>query len=319
MEHVIKAVISDEKEINGIIQLEPLRGPQGLSAYEIYVNHLPAGQVAMSETEWLDSLSKINYYKQYKQIYKTTEDNTTVIPILISVYNETCLLDIYLNGLRLNDEEYSINIERKIVTFKMPLNKNQTVYIIVNKTVVAKEIDYNLLKGEKGDQGIQGEQGPQGLKGEKGSKGEKGDIGIGVPNGGNTGQVLVKNSENDYDFKWSDFVNEDNVKINIITNIETITNVFIDGKQEFVKRYNIGSLPNNTTKNIDLGFNINSVMITRFDCYVYNEKTNWGQIIPNGNANNQITVEFNDSKMIVGTTSNRSDYSGYIMLHYIKK
>ena len=64
------------------------------------------------------------------------------------------------------------------------------------------------LKGEKGDigpQGIQGTQGPKGDTGAQGPKGERGDNGqdgVSVPTGGTTGQILSKNSNTDYDFKW---------------------------------------------------------------------------------------------------------------------
>lgn len=70
------------------------------------------------------------------------------------------------------------------------------------------------IKGEKGDKGDTGAQGPQGIQGEQGEKGEKGEKGdtgaqgiqgeqgIGLPNGGNTGDVLVKYSNSDYDFDW---------------------------------------------------------------------------------------------------------------------
>lgn len=46
------------------------------------------------------------------------------------------------------------------------------------------------IKGEKGDTGDTGPQGP------------KGDTGTGVPPAGLTNQVLKKNSNTDYDFKW---------------------------------------------------------------------------------------------------------------------
>lgn len=70
------------------------------------------------------------------------------------------------------------------------------------------------IKGEKGDKGDTGAQGPQGIQGEQGEKGEKGEKGdtgaqgiqgeqgIGLPDGGNTGDVLVKYSNSDYDFDW---------------------------------------------------------------------------------------------------------------------
>ena len=58
-------------------------------------------------------------------------------------------------------------------------------------------------KGDTGPQGPQGDTGPQGPKGDTGPQGPKGDAGVGVPAGGTTGQVLTKNSDTDYDTKWT--------------------------------------------------------------------------------------------------------------------
>lgn len=44
-------------------------------------------------------------------------------------------------------------------------------------------------------------------KGEKGADGEKGDTGIGIPVGGTSKQVIVKNSSNDYDTSWDSVEN----------------------------------------------------------------------------------------------------------------
>lgn len=72
------------------------------------------------------------------------------------------------------------------------------------------------IKGEKGDKGDTGAQGIQGEKGDKGDKGDtgaqgaqgiqgvQGEQGVGVPDGGTTGQALVKLSDNDYDFGFKD-------------------------------------------------------------------------------------------------------------------
>jgi hypothetical protein len=78
-------------------------------------------------------------------------------------------------------------------------------------------------QGEQGIQGIQGEtgpQGPQGIQGETGAtgpQGEKGDTGdtgpqgpqgdpgtdgVGIPAGGNEGQILAKVSDDNYDTEW---------------------------------------------------------------------------------------------------------------------
>lgn len=72
------------------------------------------------------------------------------------------------------------------------------------------------IKGEKGDKGDTGAQGIQGEKGDKGDKGDtgeqgaqgiqgvQGEQGVGMPDGGTTGQVLIKESGNDYDFGFKD-------------------------------------------------------------------------------------------------------------------
>lgn len=57
-------------------------------------------------------------------------------------------------------------------------------------------------KGEKGDNGDKGEQGERGEQGARGLQGIPGQDGIGVPSGGNTGQVLAKQSNADHDTKW---------------------------------------------------------------------------------------------------------------------
>ena len=57
-------------------------------------------------------------------------------------------------------------------------------------------------QGPQGEQGIQGVQGPQGDTGATGATGPQGPAGPGVPDGGSTGQVLVKRSWADYDTEW---------------------------------------------------------------------------------------------------------------------
>lgn len=87
------------------------------------------------------------------------------------------------------------------------------------------------IKGEKGDKGDTGAQGPKGDTGEqgaKGDKGEKGDTGaqgiqgeqgVGLPDGGNAGDVLVKYSNTDYDFDWKGTT--DNVRPNSHSLVES--------------------------------------------------------------------------------------------------
>lgn len=64
-------------------------------------------------------------------------------------------------------------------------------------------------QGPQGEEGPQGEQGIQGEQGEQGPQGEDGPAGadgVGVPSGGDAGQILAKNSSADYDTTWVDKV-----------------------------------------------------------------------------------------------------------------
>ena len=57
-------------------------------------------------------------------------------------------------------------------------------------------------EGPEGPAGADGEQGPQGETGPAGPTGPTGPAGAGIIAGGTTGQVLMKNSDDDYDTKW---------------------------------------------------------------------------------------------------------------------
>lgn len=185
-EKKITAKIKEDENIEGILNLEPLRGPNGYSAYELYVKNLVEGETPLTELEWLDSINKINYYRQYKQTVITEQDNTSFIPIKIKAYNKTCLLEVFLNGLRLDDTEYFVDNESRQLVLTNAINKDQTIHLIVSKTIVSTASDFDLLKGEKGDNGTDGKDG------------------LGVPNGGTTGQVLAKKSDADNDTEWID-------------------------------------------------------------------------------------------------------------------
>lgn len=309
IEKNIKAKLLDEDNIVANINLDSLRGPNGLSAYEIYIAHLPEGETPMTEQEWLDSINKANYYKQYENLYITVNDGEKEFSIGINDYNSTCLLDVYINGLRLEKDEYQLNAKEKSITLNKELQKGQEILFVVKKTIVATATDYDLLKGatfipsvsDEGDISwennqeldnppkknirgatytpnvndagdlswsndknlpnpttinIKGPQGDQGIRGSKwyagdfstitiddmnigdmfldtsesqngdiyiftesgwnyitsirgeqgiqGIQGEKGNDGLGVPSGGSTGQILVKNSNADNDTKWAD-------------------------------------------------------------------------------------------------------------------
>lgn len=208
MEEKIVAEIEEENEIEGIIDLEPLRGAQGYSAYEVYVKNLPEGETPMSEQEWLDNLSKANYYKCFSKriLHQETDEPLEFIPIesLVTKYNSTCILELLINGFKM--QGYGEDVDYWIITYdendsffdENDLDKTKTYIQLINpiktnkgiidvidvniyKTVVATSNDYDLLKGEKGLDGKDG---------------------LGVPAGGTTGQVLAKKSDSDNDTEW---------------------------------------------------------------------------------------------------------------------
>jgi hypothetical protein len=61
-------------------------------------------------------------------------------------------------------------------------------------------------QGEKGDKGDKGDQGDQGIQGETGLTGDQGPVGEGVPEGGNTYDIMIKLSNDDYDTGWSNVI-----------------------------------------------------------------------------------------------------------------
>lgn len=208
MEEKIIAEIEKENEIEGIIDLEPLKGAQGYSAYEIYLKNLSDGETPTSEQEWLDNLSKANYYKCFsKRIFHQKNDEPLeFIPIesYIPEYNSTCILELLINSFKMqgygedvdywlitydeNDGFFDDNDLDKTKTYIQlvkPIKTNEGIIDIIDiniyKTVVAIDNDYDLLKGEKGLNGKDG---------------------LGVPAGGTTGQVLAKKSDIDNDTEW---------------------------------------------------------------------------------------------------------------------
>ncbi len=230
IEKHIKAVVKEQDSIKGVVHFENMRGPNGLSAYEIYVANLPEGEAPLSEQEWLNSLNKANYYKQYKDTYTVLEDNTTTIPINIPQYNSTTLLDVYINGLRLNENEYTINDTNIILT--LPVSKGTEIHKVVSKTVVATPNDYDFLAG---DDGVSITTATAGTSIDSEgytitpiifSKSDNSNVtvnvsakngvnGSGVPDGGTTGQFLAKASDSNQDVTWK------TLTLNVIDNLNS--------------------------------------------------------------------------------------------------
>ena len=96
--------------------------------------------------------------------------------------------------------------------------------------------DVTIIDGAQGPQGIQGPQGVPGQDGQDGApgpqgpqgiQGPQGDPGVGVPAGGTTDEILIKDSDADYATRWSP-------KKDIYPIVETVGN-----QTHIVDRYNI--------------------------------------------------------------------------------
>lgn len=171
MEKEIIAELEEEQELEAVIELEKLRGAQGYNTYELYLRNLSKDEIPMTEKEWLNSLSKTNYYKVYTQRYVDDYNRVTkYIPLKINSYNETCLISVAINGFHLlKDKDYQLldygELTNEDSEYKYDLNENlryislneplytmnhQQIDIEVYKTIVANSEDYEKLKGEGG-------------------------------------------------------------------------------------------------------------------------------------------------------------------------
>lgn len=81
-------------------------------------------------------------------------------------------------------------------------NEPYAYYVDDEDVVYLWSIDQNSWVSMGGLQGPQGPQGIQGVQGPQGERGATGPTGPGIPTGGTALQVLVKDSNSNYDTKW---------------------------------------------------------------------------------------------------------------------
>lgn len=87
------------------------KGERGYSAYEVAVRNGFKG----TEQDWLANLGTSSHFERCSNIYTVTEVNTTQIDIP-DCYNNNAFIDVYIEGERLNSDEYTLDEEiNKIV------------------------------------------------------------------------------------------------------------------------------------------------------------------------------------------------------------
>lgn len=102
------------------------KGERGYSAYEIAVQNGYVG----TEQDWLATLGTVSHFKEESITHMSTAGQTTFD--LPSLYTSNSFIDVYINGLRLNSNEYTINTStREINLVGITLLAGQAVEIVV--------------------------------------------------------------------------------------------------------------------------------------------------------------------------------------------
>lgn len=83
-----------------------------------------------------DTLASATLIRSYSSVYYTTEPEETIIPIGISRYNRDYdILEVHINGLKLNAEEYTGNNNNTHITLTYGVNVGTAVSFTVYKSV----------------------------------------------------------------------------------------------------------------------------------------------------------------------------------------
>lgn len=108
-------------------------------------------------------------------------------------------------------------------------------------------------------------------------------------------------------------------KVEYITGQEVATNEFLDGKQIYAKRINLGNLPNNGFKNVS--HNISNFNLVRFTGTAKDSAS--GNIYPlpfswAADASYDVGIIVTDNNVTIETKRDVSTFVGYCILYYTK-
>lgn len=189
-------------EINGVQRVEKI-----VNDYNVLDNKPQINNVELTGNKTLDELNiqpKGDYVIDSNYVHTDnnySDDDKTKLDGL-SNYTLPKASDSVLGGIKIGDN-LNIDGEGKVsvivtdgedgATFTPSIDDSGNLSWTNDKSLPNPE-PVN-IKGPKGDTGEKGEQGEQGLPG---------STGPGVPTGGTTGQILSKNSDDDYDTIWKD-------------------------------------------------------------------------------------------------------------------
>lgn len=126
---------------------------------------------------------------------------------------------------------------------------------------------------------------------------------------------------------YSSVAMDNKLKTNIVTGQEVATNEYIDGKQIFVKRINLGTLPNATEKSIATDLKVSEVTLYKFEGLATGSNSNGSyclslpDINPNGPEQaTRVTFESSNDlwQIKIRTGIDRTNYTAEINIYYTK-
>ena len=109
---------------------------------------------------------------------------------------------------------------------------------------------------------------------------------------------------------------DNKLKTNIVIGKEVATNVYIGDKQVFIKKIDIGSLPNATRKIVETG--LTNVKVTKIHGIARSSTIQIPLPFAYPELPSCIGVMFINGSLYINTGSDRTDFTGEITIHYTK-
>jgi hypothetical protein len=101
------------------------KGERGYSAYEVAVKNGFIG----SEKDWLSSLGTSSHFKEEKEIHIATQDQASFdIP---SNYTDNSYITVFVNGFRLNQNEYTLDLDTNKINLVEALDEGAVVELVI--------------------------------------------------------------------------------------------------------------------------------------------------------------------------------------------
>ena len=118
--------------------------------------------------------------------------------------------------------------------------------------------------------------------------------------------------------KIKELINKKQNILNITTGTEYETGRIIDGKKEYGKRIDLGTLPNATSKSVAHGIS-RATKILGYKAFANNANGVFGGVpLPHVSLNNYIELQITSTNVFISSSINASIFTGVIEIYYLK-